>query len=327
VDEEWGEVEEGPDDEDQGPDAEVVMEATRHLRDVSRDLHPSSLPAVPASSPTNIPWDKLRRLYVQGIACGPSYPDRTAILEACGEDPAHLDDRKYGSRKITRIGRTNVLFPSMRGVAKAFGLPEMVVTERARDEDWVALQRIYRAQLNQRIGHIRSQKRLLDVERIDRRAYAVSRMGLKMVYDRLEMMSQTVEVMDGEVNPVADYKEMESLARATAVWHQVGRRALGFPVDKVGVVHEISGAMAGSEVGMWELGDPEVIHVDPENYSAAVVGDGGVAAQLEDTRPSVAEELSKDDSERLHGFLSVLGRAQDASAGDGDESGADAVGA
>lgn len=304
--------------------------ATRHLRDVSRDLHPSNLPATTPTTPPiprNIPWDKIRRFYVQGIAVGPSYPDRSDILNAIGEDPRHLDDVKY-TRKVTRVGQTRILFPAITQVALAYNLPHPLVVERARDEDWIALQRIYRSQLNQRIGHLKSQKRLLDVERIDRRAYAVARMGLKMVYDRLEMMAQTVEVMDGEVNPVTDYKEMESLSRATSVWHQVGRRALGFPVDKVGVVAELSGAMAGSEVGMWELGDPEVIHIDPENYAAAIPGSDAHTGQLDDARPSVAEELSKDDAERLAGFLQVLGRAQDASAGDEDmDDAGDAVGA
>jgi hypothetical protein len=291
------------------------------------DLRPEPRPDRPRLVPvprdgelaaTEPNWVEVRRLYVQGIACGPSYPNRDDILDRIGDrDPFVY---KYGGNRVTSVGKTKVLFPTLRGVAKAFGLGMGRVERRAHDEDWVGLQRIYRAQLSQRHGQWRSQRRLVNVDKIDARAYAVSKLGLKMIEERLQSLGDIVEVTEEGVGPVggaaASARELESLARAAGVMHTLGRRALGFPVDKVGVLADPA---AAGELGVGVY-DGEVVDIamdgetDNGNYAVAL----GVPEGMADTKTSVSEELSKDDAERLHGFLTMLGRAQDASVGDGD---------
>jgi hypothetical protein len=306
-----------PDDEDVVPPRHLVP--VGHNSSPHASLHPSSLPL---SDP--IPWDRIRRFYVQGIACGPSYPDRTDVLAAIGRPNILAEKHGPGRREYVRVGQVKIVFPNLPATAAFFGVPERLVLERSRDEDWWGLQRIYRAQLHQKQAIIKGQQRIIDVEAIDRRAFAVAKLGLRMVHERLEMMTQTVEVMDGDVNPVTDYKELESLARAASVWHQVGRRALGFPVDKVGIVGELGVGVAGqgelgTDFGLFDAAPAQTPAqtVDQQPWSeanfAAAMGPGGAGDMDDDAKPSVSEELAKDDSERLLGFLTVLGRAQDAS--------------
>lgn len=272
-----------------------------------------------------IPWDDIRRLYVQGIPCGPGLPDQTELLESVGEGDAFEKERSYGknsksaratgaTHKITKVGKIKVVFPNIRNVARHFGAPEKPVQMRARDEDWYGLQRMYRAQLKQRAGNLRTRERLIDVDKIDRQALATAKMGLRMIRERMETMRQTVEVMDGAVHPVIDSRELESLARSAQVWHALGRRALGFPVEQTGVM-KTQEALALSEMGLAPVAgfedddDREVLEL--LGFVGRELEEGGLLT--DGARPSVASELARDDAERLHGFLSVLGRAQEAS--------------
>jgi hypothetical protein len=169
--------------------------------------------------------------------------------------------------------------------------------------------------LSQRHGQWRSQRRLVNVDKIDARAYAVAKLGLKMIEERLQSLGDVVEVTEEGVGPIggaaASARELESLSRSAAVMHTLGRRALGFPVDKVGVVADPA---AAGELGVGVY-DGEVVDVgadgerDMANYAVAL----GVPEGMTDAKTSVSDELGKDDAERLHGFLRTLGRAQDAS--------------
>lgn len=277
-------------------------------------------------------WVEVRRLYVQGIPCGPGMPDRTELLASLGL--AGVLDKK-GSRngnpvrQITRLGKFRVVFPGLEGVGAHLGIPAWPASplyERAKEEDWAGLQAIYRAQLRQRQGTLRARGRLSAVEKIDHRAFNVARIGLKLVEDRLRMISETVEVMDdGQIISGAaavDTREMESLARTAQAMHALGRRALGFPVDKVGVVG-VGDAMELAEHGLGALGGV----VDEEEEDAALghelaagLGHGDTAEGVAALHPieSPSGEMARDDATRLHGFLTVLGRAQEASTSDPD---------
>lgn len=257
-------------------------------------------------NPANAPWEDIRRMYVQGIAVGPSLPDRQAVLDAVGEGDLLTRSRRGGGHnKVTKIGKISIVFPTREGIAAFFNVPVYQVRKRSNDEDWWTLQRIYRAQLHQQVSVRKNRERLVNVDKIDARGLRVAKIGLKMVEERLEMMTQTVEVMDGEVNPVSDYKELESLARAATVWHALGRRSLGFPTDKVGMVSDAGADLNLTEFGMYDDGT-----ATPGDFSYPVLAtpDG-----MAETQQSVTAELAKDDAERLAGFLQVLGRAQDAS--------------
>lgn len=279
---------------------------------------PSRLP-VPLLSDKPHPWDDIRKLYVCGVVCGPGLPDRTEILSRIGQaDVFEKKGSRNGSarRQIMRLGKFQVVFPDYYGVAAHFGVPTQHLIEKASEEDWAGLQKIYRAQLRQKAGNLRVQNRLANVEKLDERAYRVARQGLKMVAERLEMISETVEIIDGEVVTAMDVREMESLSRSAQVWHALGRRALGFPVDKVGVV------AAGDAASMAEHGlMPGAIEDEPDEQlallgitSGGIADSGGSVAELTgSTQTSITGELAKDDATRLHGFLTVLGRAQDAS--------------
>lgn len=287
---------------------------------------PTEAPPPPVQLPVrrpDLPWDDIRRLYVQGIRCdpGPVTPQVQRILDAVGEGDIFERERLRGEKtrigghtKITKVGSIKVVFPRIRGVAHYFGVSEKIVEARARHEDWYALQRMWRAQLKQKAGHLRVQGRLIDVDKIDRRAFAIARMGLKMIHERMQMLSMTVEVMDGEVRSTADAKELEGLARSAQVMHALGRRALGFPVEKVGAM-TVRDAAQLAEFGLTPVDGIE----EDEMEILGQAEENGVAALVEGARTSVAAELAKDDAERLHGFLSVLGRAQEASRGEDEE--------
>lgn len=282
---------------------------------------------------TSPDWAEVRRLYVQGIPCGPGMPDRADLLASLGLSGV-LDKKgsqRHGNavRQITRLGKFRVVFPGLEHVGRHYNIPawpDSPLHSRAKEEDWAGLQAIYRAQLRQRQGTLRARGRLSAVEKIDHRAFNVARIGLKLVEDRLRMISETVEVMDdGQVISGAaavDTREMESLARTAQAMHTLGRRALGFPVDKVGVVG-VGDAMELAEHGLSPVGGV----IDEEEEDAALgrelsVGLGNVesAEGVAALHPieSATGEMARDDATRLHGFLTVLGRAQEASASDPD---------
>lgn len=297
----------------------------------------AALPPASGPQPPPIPWEDIRRLYVQGIPTGPGLPDQSELLASVGEGDVFDREasrvlsqsshpRPRGSyAKITTVGRIKVVFPNVRGVANHFGVPERIVSERARDENWYDLQRLWRAQLRKKSGDVRTQQRLREVERIDKRALSIAQLGLQMVHARMTEMRETVDVVQegGQIiHTGGDSREMESLARSAQVWHALGRRALGFPVDKVGVM----GAADAVQLADIGLGPLDGIEPDgPELLEAlgmgsavpGLTGDGPPESEgsqlMGMDKPSVAAELAKDDAERLHGFLTVLGRAQEAS--------------
>lgn len=278
---------------------------------------PSRLP-VPLLSKRPVPWEDVRKLYVQGVVCGPGLPDRTELLERIGQpDIFEKKGSREGSarRQIMRLGKFSVVFPDYMGVAAHFGVPSQHVIDKAREEDWAGLQKIYRAQLRQKAGSLRVRDRLANVEKLDERAHRVAKQGLKMVAERMELIASTVEVLDTDAGPqivsAMDVRELESLGRSAQMWHALGRRALGFPVDKVGVVAS-SDAAAMGEFGLM----PGAIEDEAEDQLTVLgIGEssGSVLELASADNQSVTSELARDDAARIHKFLSVLGRAQDAS--------------
>lgn len=263
-----------------------------------------------------IPWDDIRALFVNGITVGPGLPDRTRVLELVGEADALIRPNLKSS--VTRVGKFKVIFPSMNGVSDYFLISTKQVQTRAQAEGWRNLRQIYRAQLQQKHAQAKTRQRLIQVEKIDRRAHATATLGLKMVYERLEMLTSVVDMADGEMRMMADPREMDSLAKAAQTFHSLGRRALGFPAEQVGVMKAPDAAeLAGyGLVFAGEIEDDDAVAV--EALGPQTRFDGGLASHelaggMVDDKPSIATELAKDDAERLHGFLTVLGRAQEAS--------------
>lgn len=175
-------------------------------------------------------------------------------------------------------------WPSLNEVADLFEVPANRCREHASKEQWTEQRAAYQSHLEKVRQERRAQELAQEASELDSRALNSAKAGLGLVTSRLGEIAQSLKehqkeqqrrVESGQprdFQPGLDAKELETLARAAVAWHQLGGRAIG----------------------------------DVETMRHEVVGQGGGPVEVES---SIKAELSRDNPERLHGFLVALERS------------------
>lgn len=180
---------------------------------------------------------------------------------------------------------------NLKELADHFDVPYQRVRERSASERWTALRHAEQVKLAQERQKRRQEKMIGESLDFDERSLNTAKVGMAMVQARLseiaDQLRRTRQTREeaiakqerGEKVPrellwsAVNYKEMDSLARAASTFQDIGMKALGTNVER----HEITGA------------------------------DGG---PIEVDAVSVAEELLRDDPERLAHLLHAAQRAE-----------------
>lgn len=209
-------------------------------------------------------WEAMRRMYVEGI-------------------PEDLDDPE-GDRKYVTLSE----------VAKKFGVTDVRVRERSAKEHWQEARATYQSQMIRRRLSRRSMHMARESVEFDARTLSLAKEGMKVVAARIGEIGQRVEeftektriakqraalgdktaapILNSDLRSIFSAKELETLAKAGSMWHELGRKALGD--DAVRVEH--------SGVG----GTPIEVEVTP-----------------------ITAEMAKGDPDRLAAFLQAAQRA------------------
>lgn len=179
-------------------------------------------------------------------------------------------------------------FLQLNQIAERFGVPVQQVKHRSSTERWFEQREDYQ----RRMVRARQARRVLELAgesvEFDSKALSLAKLGMATVTTRMAEIAREVEEQQvrriealeliaagkdadpGALMSAIDARELEVLARAASQWQQVGQKALGTDVQRMDIQQDIQ-----------------------------------VDAQI----TSISAELSRDDPERLAGFLQAAKRA------------------
>lgn len=184
------------------------------------------------------------------------------------------------------------VFLTLKELSDHLGVPLPRVRERSADERWFD----QREQYQLRLARTRQTKRVLELSKesvdFDSASLKVAKLGMAMVTARMSEIARDVQAQQQkrdealklaqagymidskDLETVIDARELDTLSRAAIQWQQLGQKALGTDVQKI------------------DINQHTQIELDVD---------------VEVT--SISAELSRDDPERLAGFLQAAKRA------------------
>lgn len=206
-------------------------------------------------------WEAVRKTFIEGLPSDPAKPD---------------GDRTWVSQKE---------------LADRVDVPYQRIRERSSKERWTELRANYQAELARKRQQGRIKRLATEATEFDDSALNVAKIGQKLVATRLAEIARDVSrknaireqaLRDLEAGRAIDpidlrsaiySKELESLAKSSQLFQEIGMRALGTDVQR----HEINGQL-----------------------------DHGVTVEH---TISVVRELERDDPDRLGAFLAAAHNA------------------
>ena len=167
-----------------------------------------------------------------------------------------------------------VIWPSLTDTAAHFKVPLATLRERSAGEGWVQQRADYQALVEDRRRRTKAQQLATQSTQLENRALESAQLGLQLIFARLGEIAQ--EVQANRANSVGE-----------------GRARSGIKADEQQKL--AAAADLWHKIGLRAIGDPETHRVE-------LTGPGG--------RPiEIAQELRRDDPDRLTGVLAVLQRA------------------
>lgn len=167
-----------------------------------------------------------------------------------------------------------VVWPSLTETANHFKVPWATVRDYSRSEGWVQQRADYQALVEDRRRRTKAQQLATQATQLENRALESAQLGLQLIFARLGEIAQ-----EAQANRAASVGE--------------GRAKSGIKADEQQKL--AAAADLWHKIGLRAIGDPETHRVE-------LTGPGG--------RPiEIAQELRRDDPDRLTGVLAVLQRA------------------